>query len=53
MTRHIELLHELIVDEDGTLIEEIIVVCTMTGYREKFIIHHLGDGYFQSVSVAA
>lgn len=49
----IEILKELTVTEFGTVIEEIEVICTMTGYRELFIIHHLGDGYFQSVSQPA
>ena len=46
----IEILRELVVTEDGTTIEEYDLICTMTGFRTRYIIHHLGDGYFQSTS---
>ena len=35
----------------GTLTEEIELICTMTGFRRRFLIHHLGEGFFRSVEL--
>ena len=37
--------------EHGTLAEEIELICTMTGFRRRFLIHHLGEGFFRSVEL--
>ena len=37
--------------EHGTLTEEIELICTMTGFRRRFLIHHLGEGIFRSVEL--
>jgi hypothetical protein len=37
--------------EHGTLTEEIELICTMTGFRRRFLIHHLGEGFFRSVEL--
>ena len=37
--------------EHGALTEEIELICTMTGYRRRFLIHHLGEGFFRSVEL--
>jgi hypothetical protein len=37
--------------EYGTLTEEIELICTMTGYRRRFLIHHIGEGFFRSVEL--
>ncbi len=39
------------ITEQGTIFEEIEVVCTMTGFSRRFFIHHLGERFFQSVEV--
>jgi hypothetical protein len=46
-----ERLLEVEVTENGTLFEEIEYICTMTGFRRRFLIHHLGEGFFQSVEL--
>ena len=33
--------------EYGTIIEEIELVCTMPGFRSRFLVHHLGEGFFR------
>ena len=39
-------------DEHGTLTEEIELICTMTGFRRRFLIHHLGgEGFFRSIEL--
>ena len=37
--------------EHATLTEEIELICTMTGFRRRFLIHHLGEGFFRSVEL--
>ena len=39
------------ITEQGTILEEIEVFCTMTGFGRRFLIHHLGEGLFQSVQL--
>ena len=38
-------------EEYATLTEEIELICTMPGYRRRFLIHHLGEGFFRSVEL--
>jgi hypothetical protein len=37
--------------EHGTLSEEVELICTMTGYRLRFLVHHIGGGFFCSVEL--
>ena len=37
--------------ECGTVTEEIELICTMTGFRRRFLIHHIGEGFFRSVEL--
>ncbi len=39
------------VSEYGTLTEEIELICTMTGFRRRFLFHYLGEGFFRSVEL--
>ena len=39
------------VTEYGTIIEEIELICAMTGFRRRFLVHHLGEGFFRSVEL--
>ena len=48
-----ERLLELEVTEQGTITEEIELICTMTGFRRRFLIHHIGEGFFRSVELEA
>ena len=52
MTENVmERLVDLEVTESGTVFEEIEIICTMTGLRRRFLIHHIGEGFFQSVEL--
>ncbi len=46
-----ERLLDIEVGEYGTVTEEIELICTMTGFRRRVLIHHLGDGSFRSVEL--
>ena len=35
----------------GTIIEEIELICTMTGFRRRFLVEHTVDGLRRSVEV--
>jgi hypothetical protein len=39
------------VGERGGVTEEIELICTMTGFRLRFLIHHIGEGFFRSVKL--
>ena len=48
-----ERLLDIEVTEYGTLTEEIELICTMTGFRRRFLFHYLGEGFFRSVELQA
>jgi hypothetical protein len=48
----LERLLEIEVSEHGTVTEEIELICTMTGFRRRFLVHYLGEGFFRSVELA-
>ena len=35
----------------GTIIEELEVVCCMTGFRTRLLVEHLGEGFFRSIEL--
>ena len=39
------------VTEYGTVTEEIELICCMTGFRHRWLVHHLGEGFFRSVEL--
>jgi hypothetical protein len=47
----LERLVDIEVTEYGTVIEEIELVRTMTGFRRRFLVHYLGEGFFRSVEL--
>lgn len=47
----LERLLDVEVTRYGTIIEEVELVCTMTGFRQRFLFHHIGEGFFRSVEV--
>jgi len=51
--RMLERLLDIEVTEYATLLEEIEVICTMTGLRRRFLVHHLGEGFFRSLKLEA
>ena len=38
-------------EHGGGVTEEIELICTMTGFRLRFLIHHIGEGFFRSVEL--
>jgi hypothetical protein len=49
----LERLLDIEVTRDGTVIEEIELICCMTGFRQRFLVHHIGEGFFRSVELEA
>jgi len=47
-----ERLLKMEISADGTLTEEIELVCTMTGFRGRFLTHYIGEGFFRSVELS-
>ena len=43
---------EMELSADGTLTEEIELVCTMTGFRRRFLTHYVGEGFFRSAELS-
>ena len=46
-----ERLLDIEVTEYGTVTEEIELICCMTGFRRRWLVHHLGEGFFRSVEL--
>ena len=46
-----ERLIDIEVTRYGTIIEEIELICVMTGFRSRFLVHHLGEGFFRWVEL--
>jgi hypothetical protein len=46
-----ERLLEVEVGAYGTILEEIELICTMPGFRSRFLVHHIGEGFFRSVGL--
>ncbi len=44
----LERLLDVEVSEHRTVTEEIELVRTMTGFRLRFLVHHIGEGFFRS-----
>jgi hypothetical protein len=48
----LERLIDIEITEHGTVTEQIELICTMTGFRRRFLVHHIGEGLFRSVELA-
>jgi hypothetical protein len=46
-----ERLLDIEVTEYGTVTEEFELICCMTGFRRRWLVHHLGEGFFRSVEL--
>ena len=46
-----ERLLDIEVSQYGAVTEEIELICTMTGFRRRFLFHHIGEGFFRSVEL--
>ena len=49
----LERLLDIEVSENGTVTEEVELICTMTGFRRRFLVHHIGEGFFRSLELEA
>jgi hypothetical protein len=47
----LERLLDIEVSQNGTVFEEIELICTMTGFRHRFLVHHIGEGFFRSMDL--
>ena len=47
----LERLLDIEVSENGTVTEEIELICTVTGFRHRFLVHYIGEGFFRSVEL--
>jgi hypothetical protein len=47
----VERLLDIEVSEHGTVTEEIELICCMTGFRRRLLVHHLGEGFYRSVEL--
>jgi hypothetical protein len=47
----LERLLDMEVSEYGTVTEELELICTMTGFRRRFLVHYIGEGFFRSVDL--
>jgi hypothetical protein len=48
-----ERLLEMEIGVDRTVTEEIELICTMTGFRRRFLTLYIGEGFFRSVELEA
>jgi hypothetical protein len=49
----LERLLDIEITEYGTITEEIELVCCMTGFRRRFLVHYMGEGLYRSVELEA
>ena len=47
-----ERLLDIEITEHGTVLEELELICTMTGFRCRFLVHHTGEEFFRSVEMS-
>ncbi len=48
-----ERLLDIEITEYGTVTEEIELIYTMTGFRRRFLVHYIGEGFFRSAELGA
>jgi hypothetical protein len=49
----LERLLDIEVGKHGTVTGEIELICTMTGFRIRLLVHHIGEGFFRSVELGS
>jgi hypothetical protein len=47
----IEKLIDLKVTEHGTIIEEVEIICCMTGFRLRLLVEHTADGAYRPIKL--
>ena len=48
-----ERLVDIEITEYGTILEEVMLVCTMTGFRRRVVVEHTVEGLSRSLEVMA
>ena len=41
------------ITEYGTIVEEVMLICTMTGFRRRVVVEHTVEGLSRSLEVMA
>jgi hypothetical protein len=49
----LERLLDIEITEHGAVTEEVELICTMTGFRRRLLVHHIEEGFFRSVELPA
>ena len=49
----VEILMDVEVTRYGTIIEEVQIICTMTGFRRRVLVEHTIEGLRRSLEVMA
>ena len=49
--RTVERLLDVEVTRYGTIIEEIEIICCMTGFGRRFLVEHIGEGFYRSAEL--
>lgn len=47
----LEKLIDIEVSEDGSVTVEVELICTMTGFWRRFLVHHIGERLFCSLEL--
>ena len=47
----LERLLDIEVTEYGTVTEEVELICTMTGFRRRYLVHYIGERFFRSLEL--
>jgi hypothetical protein len=48
-----ERLVDIEITEYGTILEEVMLICTMTGFRRRVVVEHTVQGLSRSLEVMA
>ncbi len=48
-----ERLVDIEITEYGTIVEEVMLICTMTGFRRRVVVEHTVQGLSRSLEVMA
>ena len=53
----IEMTMEILIDAEvmpyGTILEEVMLICTMTGFRRRVVVEYMVEGLSRSLEVMA
>jgi hypothetical protein len=49
----LERIIDLKISRYGTILEELEIICCMTGFRQRLLVEHLADGSYRLVDLGA